>query len=262
MRAISSSVRGIRALIPAALLAFGVAGCSESAPQSTMVDGDCADFYGGDVCSWAMLDGEGNVSEFGVTVPLAAIDNVPDDMELAWPPVVGAVVAMPPQVHSAMGVDHATLYWEPHGHPPGPYLTPHFDFHFYNVSSATREAIDCVETTKPAELPAGYTMIDMEIPGIGMLEGLCVPAMGMHAVLASELESESVFDGTMIIGYDRGAPLFFEPMISRELLSRRQTFDLPMPAVSGLPEGVRYPQGYTAEYDAEADAYRFTFSVS
>lgn len=41
---------------------------------------------------------------------------------------------------------------------------------------------------------------------------------------------------------------------------RRQSFDLPMPAVSGLPEGVRYPQRFRAEYNAETDAYRFIFS--
>ncbi len=85
--------------------------------------------------------------------------------------------------------------------------------------------------------------------------------MGMHALLASELESDALFDGTMVIGYtDGGAPLFFEPMITREMLMRRQSFELPMPAVSGIPEDVRYPERFQAEYDAGADAYRFIFS--
>jgi len=169
---------------------------------------------------------------------------------------------MPAEVTAATGVDHFTFYWEPHGHPPGAYLTPHFDFHFYGIDQPAREAIDCVDTTKPATLATGYGLPDVEIPGLGMLTGLCVPAMGMHSAPAADLASEVAFDGTMVIGYALGNPIFFEPMIARHLLTRRQSFDLPMPAVPGLPEGLRYPQQFRAEYDAAADAYRFTFSGS
>ena len=233
-------------------------GCAAPSPQT--VQGDCAEFQGANVCSWTTLDGADSLTEFGLSVPLAAIEQAPLDLPMVWPPVLGAVVRMPAQVTAAMGVDHVTIYWEPHGHPPGPYLTPHFDFHFYHVSSDAREAIDCVDLTKPSVLPAGYGLVDVEIPEVGILEGLCVPSMGMHALLASELESEEVFDGTMVIGYNRGNPIFFEPMITREMFMRRQSFELPMPEVSSLPEGVRYPTHYRAEYDAETDAYRFIFS--
>lgn len=224
------------------------------------MQGGCAALYGADVCTWATLDGAGSLVEFGATVPLAAIEAAPHDMAMAWPPVMGAAVAMPAEVVAAAGVDHLTVYWEAHGHPPGPYLTPHFDFHFYNVSTAVREAIDCSDTTKPAALPEGYGMVDVEIPGIGMLVGLCVPSMGMHALLESELASENLFSGTMVVGYDRGTPLFFEPMITRDLLTKRQSFDLPMPTLPELPAGVRYPQRYRADYDAATDSYRFVFS--
>ena len=93
-----------------------------------------------------------------------------------------------------------------------------------------------------------------------MLVGLCVADMGMHALLASELESDEIFDGTMVVGYYQGAPIFVEPMIASDMLMRRQSFDLPVPAVSGLPEGMRYPQRFRAEYDAATEAYRFIFS--
>lgn len=242
----------------ATLTVVVLVGCAAPTPQT--VEGECADFYGASVCTWATLVGADSLIEFGATVPLAAIEQAPNDMAMVWPPVMGAMVRMPAQVSAAMGVDHVTLYWEPHGHPPGPYLTPHFDFHFYNVSSEAREAIDCVDTTKPTALPTGYGLVDIEIPEVGMLEGLCVPAMGMHALLESEMESDAIFDGTMVIGYDRGTPLFFEPMIAREMFLRRQSFELPMPAVPGLPEGVRYPSQYRAEYDAASDEYRFIFS--
>jgi hypothetical protein len=237
-----------------------LAACAAKAPEPRTVQGECVDAWGASVCSWATLDGTGGVVEFGATVPLAAIERAPHDMEMAWPPIANATVRMPAELTAATGVDHLTVYWEPHGHPPGAYLTPHFDFHFYNISNGTREAIDCADTTKPAALPANYGMVDVEIPELGMLVGLCVPEMGMHSLLASELQSEEIFDATMVIGYYHGAPIFFEPMISRDMLTRRQSFQLPMPAISGAPEGVRYPQRFRAEYDPAADAYRCVFS--
>lgn len=244
----------------ATLTVVVLAGCAGTVPQSRTVQGECADAYGANVCTWATLDGTDSVIEFGATVPLAAVDGAPQEMEMAWPPVATAIVRMPAEVIAATGADHLTVYWEPHGHPPGAYLTPHFDFHFYSVSTGVREAIDCADETKPAAIPAGYGLVDIEIPELGMLVGLCVPGMGMHALLASELESDEIFDGTMVIGYYHRAPIFFESMIARDMLMRRQSFDLPMPAVSGLPEGVRYPQRFRAEYDAATDAYRFIFS--
>ncbi len=230
------------------------------APEPRTVQGECADVFGANVCTWATLDGTGAVIEFGATVPLAVAERAPHDMEMAWPPVANAIVRMPSVVGAATGVDHLTLYWEPHGHPPGAYLTPHFDFHFYNIPIDTREAIDCSDKTKPAALPADYGIVDVEVPELGMLVGLCVPEMGMHTLLASELQSDQIFDGTMVIGFYHGSPIFFEPMIARDMLMRRQSFELPMPVVSGLPAGVRYPQRFRAEYDAASATYRFIFS--
>jgi len=253
-------VRRRMEFVAAAIAVIMAAGCGGSAPEARTVQGACADVYGGNVCTWADLDGAGVVTAFGATVPLAAIEGAPDEMEMVFPPVASAAVALPAEVTAANGLDHLTVYWEAHGHPPGPYLTPHFDFHFYNIPSATRAAIDCVDLTKPTALPAGYELVDVEIPEIGMLEGLCVPGMGMHGLLASELASDQLFHGTMVIGYNAGAPIFVEPMITRDMLLKRQSFDLPVPAVPGLPDGVRYPQRFRAEYQADTDTYRFTFS--
>jgi hypothetical protein len=237
-----------------------LAACAGRAPEPRTVQGECADVFSGSICTWATLDVTGSVIEFGATVPLAVAERAPHEMEMAWPPLANAVVKMPTEVALATGVDHLTVYWEPHGHPPGAYLTPHFDFHFYNISSLARAAIDCTDETKPAALPAEYGMVDLEIEPLGMLVGLCVPEMGMHALLASELQSDQLFDGTMVIGFYQGSPIFFEPMIARDMLMRRQSFDLPMPAVSGLPPGVSYPKRFRAEYDAAAVGYRFIFS--
>ncbi|CAN5636424.1 hypothetical protein BH23GEM3_BH23GEM3_02700 [soil metagenome] len=250
---------GIRSVAVMLFIVVQVA-CAGRTPEQHTVQGECSEVYGANVCTWATMDGKDAVIEFGATIPLAVAERAPHEMEMAWPPVANAVVRMPAAVAAATGVDHLTIYWEPHGHPPGAYLTPHFDFHFYNISTATRVAIDCTDATKPAVLPADYGMIDLEVPELGVLVGLCVPEMGMHTLLASELQSDQIFDGTMVIGFYHGSPIFFEPMIARDMLMRRQSFELPMPAVSGLPAGVRYPQRFRAEYDAAGAAYRFIFS--
>lgn len=242
-----------------ALTSLALTSCTGDVPQPAdgqTVRGECVPLHGGDVCTWAELDGSGQLVEYGATIPLASIEGAPHG-DMVWPPMADASIPMPAQVRAATGIDHLTVYWEPHGHPPGPYLTPHFDFHFHNTSASDREAIDCTDDSKPATMPDGYDMVDITIPDLGTLVGLCVPAMGMHAVPASELASDRPFESTMVMGYYRGTPNFFEPMVARDTLLRRQSFELPVPAAAGLPEGVRYPRQFRAEYDATADAYRF-----
>jgi hypothetical protein len=93
---------------------------------------------------------------------------------------------------------------------------------------------------------------------VDTLVGLCVPAMGMHAVLASELASTTPFTGTMVIGYFKGKPIFIEPMLPKTMLMEKKSFDLPIPAIPGLAGP--YPRKFRAVYDSTANAYHFTFS--
>jgi hypothetical protein len=232
---------------------------AEAAPEMAMVDGDCGDVHGTDVCSWAKLEGE-RVAEFGINVPLASIADADPEAPFVWPPALGAAVAMPDVVQEQLGVHDVTVYWESHGHPPGPYLIPHFDFHFYIVPAAEVAAIDCADETKPDAPPAGYALPDIEIPEIGNLVGLCVPAMGMHALLESEMASEESFTGTMVIGYYAGNPIFFEPMIPQDRLMLEESFSLDMPEVAGTGPGVVLPTEFEAVYDESTLSYTFVFS--
>ena len=252
-------------IIALATITAGLAGCAAGEVPIVEVAGSCATVHGGEVCTWAHMQGD-RVVDIGATIPIASIENAPTEVHnMAWPPAMAAGIALPAAVTASTGMQDLTVYWEPMGHPPGPYLTPHFDFHFYSVPAAERMAIDCVDTTKPAALPEGYALPDIALPpdmakaiGVSELTGLCVPQMGMHALLASEMESTTPFRGTMVVGYTKGNPIFVEPMLSKAMLMEKASFDLTVPVVPGMSPAA--PSTFRAEYDDSSSAYRFTFS--
>ncbi len=240
---------------------LGTSACSNAqpVPTVTVAEGGCADLYGSSVCTWAEVDNEQMVS-VGASVPLAAIQNAPAEGEMVWPPVGIATIPLPDVAREQSGIQSLKIYWEVHGHPPTPYLVPHFDFHFYTIAPAEVEAMDCSDLRKPTELPAGYVLPDIEIPEIGNLIGLCVPQMGMHALPKAELERTEPFTGTLIAGYYAAKPIFFEPMLTRDLLLQQQSFSLDFPQIAGVSSGVTMPTRFDAKYDATTATYRFVFS--
>lgn len=247
----------IVAAISGAALVAGLAW--SPAPKIVEHVKDCQPVFGAQVCTWSRTSGS-KVVAFGATIPMAAIENSPVDAPMTWPPTMAAAVPMPADAKAAAGVNHMTIFWEAHGHPPAPFLTPHFDFHFYVIDSADRMAITCADSTKPATLPQGYTLPDMDLPEIGHLPGVCVPQMGMHALVTTALADTAIFSGTMVMGFYQGRPIFFEPMIARAKLLERRSFTLPMAAPAGLGAGVHYPTKFEAEYDPAMPGYRFVFS--
>lgn len=212
------------------------------------------------MCTWALLEGDA-VVEVGATVSLASVEGAPAEAPFEWPPATAAAIALPESERT--GLTHMTVNWEAMGHPPQTFLVPHFDFHFYMISSDERVAIDCTRLEKPTEVPEGYVVPDEQLPpelaaitGVDTLVGVCVPEMGMHALNAEEAASTEPFDGTMIVGYYEQRPIFVEPMISQSFLLERRPFELDMPVVPGHAG----PTAFRAEYDEALDAYRFIFS--
>ncbi len=223
------------------------------------MQGECQSAFDAEVCSFGTMAGT-QVVDFGATVPMATIENAPAEGELVFPPPFVAVVALPREVANATGFDHLGVNWEVHGHPPGLFLTPHFDFHFYTIGPDQVQAIDCLDLSKPAQLPAGYTLPDIEIPELGELVGLCVPTMGMHAMLEAELDQTDPFGASMIVGYNLEKLIFLEPMIAKAKLMEEQSFQMEIPAVPDAGAGVQWPTHFEAVYDETARSYRFVFS--
>ena len=247
----------------AALLAVSIATASRSGATGSSAGGsttaDCANVFGGDVCVSAAVASD-RVLEVGVTVPMRTIEAASSDGGMVWPPVRLGALAMPAEVRRLTGLQFFDIYWEPHGHPPGSYLVPHFDFHLYGVTLGEATSIDCADETRPKRLPPGYALPNIEVPDIGTLVGICVPAMGMHAVPERELKDAAPFEATMLVGYYHGRPIFLEPMIARDRLLRRESFDLPVPAIPEASHSVRFPTAFRAEYHADARAYRLVFT--
>lgn len=245
------------------LLTFFASACTTDRPP-VEVQGDCAEAFTGQICTWAKLGGT-TLVEMGAVVPLATIENAPADAPMTWPPVPVASIDLPDAVREQTGLTQLTVNWEAHGHPPGAFMTPHFDFHFYSLAPSEVAAIDCSDGVKPSVLPAGYDLPDIPLPpdmasmmGVSMLVGLCVPKMGMHAIARTEIERAESFSGTVVVGYHKGVPIFIEPMISKATLVKRQSFDLAVPDVSGFSGAV--PNAFRAEYDPAQQAYRFVLS--
>jgi hypothetical protein len=245
------------------LLAISVSACAK---DDAIVDvkGSCADAFKAQMCTYAKTKGNMLV-EAGAVIPIATIENSPKTAPMAWPPVADAVANMPDSSVKQSGMTHLTLYWEADGHPPGAFMTPHFDFHFYLVPPAEVAAMDCRELSKPAALPASFVLRDQELPpdmqkmtGVKSLVGLCVPGMGMHSILASEYDRKDAFEGSMVIGYYKGKAVFIEPMIAKATLMKKASFDIPMPDVPGLT-GAR-PTKFHAEWDSAKNSYTFMFT--
>lgn len=249
--------------VAACVLSLMVLACARKPAPIVEATGECAEAHGAQVCTWTRSQGD-SLIEVGATVPLASIENAPATESMAWPPAAVATLDLPAAAQKSSGFAHFTMYWEAMGHPPGPYLTPHFDFHFYTLDRAGRLAIDCKDEARPAALPDAYALPDIPLPpmmaqmtGVPTLVGLCVPQMGMHSLLTSEMESKDLFRGTMVIGYYHAKPIFIEPMITKAMLMEKKSFDLPIPLVPGI--GTQ-PSKFHAAYDEAKQEYRLTFS--
>lgn len=248
-----------------ATLALAVALCA-CAKEEALVDvkGSCAEANTAQVCTYAKTKGA-TLVETGFVIPMSAIENAPKDAAMSWPPKADAVVDFPEAATKQGGVHQLTFYWEADGHPPGPFMTPHFDFHFTTVPASEVAAMDCKDVSKPSALPAGYALPDEPLPpdmakmtGVPTLVGICVPLMGMHAILTSEIERKDAFDGTMVIGYYKGKVVFIEPMIAKAMLMKQQSFDLPIPEMPGFT--ATHPTKFHAEWDAANKSYRFSMT--
>lgn len=230
--------------------------CSEStAPdQSGTFFGATTTMATGSGRAYVTLDAAGKPSEIGVALTEAALVGLPgSSTEYVFP--------LPAEA-SATAFKSAAINWQPMGHPPMNIFTvPHFDAHFYTITTAERDAIN------PATDPQ-YGAKSLRLPAAGFVpfgyraDVMGIPRMGLHwgDPTAPEHQGQP-FGKTFIYGSYDGAFIFAEPMMTKAFLEAKPASvatSLKLPtqyAVSGY-----HPTSYTAFYDAATKEYKIALT--
>jgi hypothetical protein len=172
------------------------------------------------------------------------------------------------------------LNWNPAGHEPaGVYDSAHFDFHFYTISKAERDAIlpsDPQYAAKANNMPAADLVPQFFAlplpPGVPPVAA-AVPRMGVHLSDMRSPELQKLlgnpqgyrpFTATFTYGAWDGNVIFAEPMITRAYMmgKKAETDPTKRDEIISLPTAQRYspagyyPSAYRIMWDAQAKEYR------
>lgn len=202
--------------------------------------------------AWVMVNAEGTPTTLGVTVSAKAALSQGEEQATY-------IFQLPKQVAVAP-FDHIELGWNPHGHEPLTYELPHFDLHYYMITSAYQATIPFL--APPAfdvPLPAKYMP-----PGYLFTPGL-VPNMGAHIVdLLSPENNGAVFTKTFIYGSYKGNLTFLEPMFTSDYLTSLITGGAAMPTEIRQPSAFQragyYPTSYTISYETSPKEFVITLN--
>ena len=237
----------------------------------------------GRVRSYVLLDRATNApTEIGVAFSERALEGLPTDgagHHGQSGPVHQYVLPLPAEQTAPF--QFVEVNWNPMGHEPdGVYQdVPHFDFHFYTVSKAERDAIvpsNPQYAAQANDVPTGDYVppfaLQLGPPGAKPAD-VAVPLMGVHWIdtrsaelqkLLGKPEAYRPFTRTFLHGSWNGRFHFWEPMITRaHILAKKTATDpavrdevipLPVPAKYQVPG--HYPTAYRITWDAKEKEYR------
>ena len=237
--------------------------------QTKTIRGESGLLFGAQVTSWVKLNAQ-KVVEVGMTLSLKSIENAPlpatnDANNMAGMSMGPTLrLELPSVVKDTTFLDHIDLYWEAFGHSPARFITPHFDIHFFGISSANTDKIDCKNLTPPdlKLTPAGFA--PAVPPGVDPAT-MCVPNMGFHGLSLAEFTSPGqlkpgLFDYTVVTGFYDNKFIFTEPMISKAFLLKKQSFGsvISRPAIVG--RNTLYPTEFNLRFDSQKNAFQLIYS--
>lgn len=267
-----SLVLGAAALLPLAACADEpVAANSDAALLSR--NGPAPTFYGeaialgdGTARTYVVL-GAGGPVELGVALSEGAFDNLPEGHDHGHGPMSEFILSLPTQA-AVTPYKFVELNWTPLGHVGGPYALPHFDFHFYTISIAERNAIDPTDpeyaqkagNLPPTEqTPANY--VAMSTLTGAPPEEVAAPFMGMHWVdITSPELNGGIFNTTFIYGSWNGKFIFGEPMVTTALLQSKPNLTLPVPVPQRVSTPGAYPSAYRIYWNEQTQEYRVSLT--
>jgi hypothetical protein len=263
---VSSGIWGTALL----LTGVGLALSAEAPGHERTVRGEIEKIGAGTVQSFLTMDPRGAPIAIGVTMSAGALEQLPEvpntvsrcfdldgNGQHTGHECIGdeeRILDVPAGPSSGLPFRWITVNWNPAGH-PAPYNRPHFDFHFYAVDRATVEAIgpgrcgelvDCGHFTRASRpVPPQY------LPGGHIDVGAVVPRMGNHLLDSEspELKDSLPFTRTFIYGAYEGELIFWEPMITLELLRKIRD------ACFGIrqPNAFRHAGYYPTQYCVRQD---------
>lgn len=230
--------------------------------KATISYGPSQAFAQGTARAWVQTDDQGAPSAIGIAMTEGALSGLPTTVSGPSPTALMVTLALPAAA-AGTGFDHAELGWNPNGHDPVQiYGQPHFDMHFYTVSSAVQMAIlpsDPQFATKAANLPAAAFVPTGYVPPPAPIAASAIPQMGLHWTDTKSPEfAGQPFTSTFIFGSWDGKYIFLEPMITKAYLETHPnaTRAIPQPAQWATPGS--YPTTWTVAYDATAREFRIT----
>jgi hypothetical protein len=217
---------------------------SVSTPSLKRANNDTRTFFGptvpiglGVARAYVVEDKFGNPKSVGLNLTENALDGLPTEP---------ASFVLPfPKNKGMHFYDHLYVDWNPHGHEPaGIYDLPHFDVHFYIISSEDRMQITQLDppamdlAPDPQYVPNMY----MQLPGR-------VPEMGAHwaDLLAPEFNG-GTFTRTFIWGSFNGEFIFWEPMITVAYLESHPHETIPVRQPEAYQKDGWYATSYKIDY--------------
>lgn len=258
-------------------LASGATACSResTSPRPARLAYGTPQALGAGVArTFVALDDAGRVVSLGVAMSETAMTGLPQTPMPGMPSAAMLSLALPTEA-AGTGYNHVMLDWNPAGHEPEHvYTLPHFDFHFFQITPAERDAMNPGNPdfgprsgSFPAAqfVPADYlaTSVLANIPPAAA----AVPLMGMHWVNTKSPElqpppANQQFTSTFIYGSYNGRFIFVEPMITKAYIEsakqRPQGIAFPVTSPERVATSGLYPRAYSITYHSSAKEYRIS----
>jgi len=214
----------------------------------------------------------GAPSELGVVFDEHALDGLPAPGADPSNPMNMYSYILPLPSNTPQPFQLMELDWNASGHvPAGVYDKPHFDFHFYSISLAERNAIMPSDPNFMAEA-SNFPPAPMVPPSYAVLPPApapvpAVPMMGVHwtNVTSPEVQPPTSpnhhdFTRTFIYGSWNGKFTFVEPMITLAYLQSHPDEHISISVPSSYAAPGFYPTAYRVSYDAATKETRVALS--
>ncbi len=226
--------------------------CSDSPTADTTKTFTGAKIAVGQGTAWTeMTVGQSNaIQEVSLVFTEDALVGLPGTL-----PATEFIVPLPSDAPVTV-FNHVGVNWQPQGHPPATiYSVPHFDVHFYLISTQERDAMT------PAD--PNFAMKALKVPEADMVpssyssDPMPIPRMGSHWGDGTSHEFHgSAFTATMIYGYYDAKMTFIEPMLAKSFIESKPNYTATMRTPAKYPKAGRYPTTYGITHTSATKEYR------